>query len=34
LNAEQIEWVLTDWLGSTLMAQPEDPIALDGKTVR
>ena len=34
LNAEQIEWALADWIRSTLVAQPEDPIALDGKTVR
>lgn len=34
LNAEQIEWALADWLRSTLHAQPDDPIALDGKTVR
>ncbi len=34
LNAEQIEWALADWLRSTLQAQPDDPIALDGKTVR
>jgi predicted transposase YbfD/YdcC len=34
LDAEQIEWALADWIRSTLVAQPEDPIALDGKTVR
>jgi predicted transposase YbfD/YdcC len=34
LNAEQIEWALADWVRSTLVAQPDDPIALDGKTVR
>lgn len=34
LDAEQIEWTLADWIRSTLVAAPEDPIALDGKTVR
>jgi predicted transposase YbfD/YdcC len=34
LNAEQIEWVLADWVRSTLQALPDDPIALDGKTLR
>lgn len=34
LNAEQIEWTLADWIRSTLLAQADDPIALDGKTVR
>lgn len=34
LDAEQIEWTLADWIRSTLMAQPQDSIALDGKTVR
>jgi predicted transposase YbfD/YdcC len=34
LDAEQLEWVLADWIRSTLVAEPEDPIALDGKTVR
>lgn len=34
LDAEQIEWALADWIRSTLVAQAEDPIALDGKTVR
>jgi len=34
LDAEQIEWALADWLRGTLVAEPEDPIALDGKTVR
>jgi predicted transposase YbfD/YdcC len=34
LNAEQIECTLADWIRSTLQAQPDDPIALDGKTVR
>jgi predicted transposase YbfD/YdcC len=34
LDAEQIEWALADWICSTLVAEPEDPIALDGKTVR
>jgi predicted transposase YbfD/YdcC len=34
LHAEQIEWALADWIRSTLQANPDDPIALDGKTVR
>ena len=34
LDAEQIEYTLADWICSTLQAQPDDPIALDGKTVR
>jgi predicted transposase YbfD/YdcC len=34
LNAEQIEWALADWMRTTLQASPDDPIALDGKTVR
>lgn len=34
LDAEQIEWALADWIRSTLQAKADDPIALDGKTVR
>jgi predicted transposase YbfD/YdcC len=34
LDAEHIEWALADWIRSTLCAQSDDPIALDGKTVR
>jgi predicted transposase YbfD/YdcC len=34
LHAEQIEWALADWIRMTLHASPDDPIALDGKTVR
>ncbi len=34
LAAEHIEWTLADWIRTTLCAQPEDPIALGGKTVR
>jgi predicted transposase YbfD/YdcC len=34
LDAEQIERRLSDWIIRTLMAGAEDPIALDGKTVR
>lgn len=34
LNAQQIEWMLADWIRSTLQAAADDPIALDGKTVR
>ncbi|MFL5690434.1 MAG: ISAs1 family transposase, partial [Ktedonobacteraceae bacterium] len=34
LNAEQIEWALADWMRTTLQASLDDPIVLDGKTVR
>jgi predicted transposase YbfD/YdcC len=34
LDAQQIEWTLADWIRSTLQAKADDPIALDGKTVR
>jgi len=34
LDAEHIEWMLADWIRSTLKAKADDPIALDGKTVR
>ncbi len=34
LDGEAIEWTLADWIRSTLCAQSDDPIALDGKTVR
>jgi len=34
LNAEQIECALADWIRHTLVASPDDLIALDGKTVR
>lgn len=34
LDAQQIECTLADWIRRTLQAQADDPIALDGKTVR
>lgn len=34
LSAQHIEWALADWIRVTLVAQVDDPIALDGKTVR
>ncbi|EFH83823.1 ISAs1 family transposase [Ktedonobacter racemifer] len=34
LDAEQIECALADWIRRTLQATLDDPIALDGKTVR
>jgi predicted transposase YbfD/YdcC len=34
LSAEHLEWALADWLRVTLHAQADDPIALDGKSVR
>lgn len=33
LDAASIECALADWIRSTLVAQAEDPLALDGKTV-
>jgi predicted transposase YbfD/YdcC len=34
LDVSQIEGALADWIRMTLEASPDDPIALDGKTVR
>lgn len=34
LSAEQVEWAIADWVQATVAAAPDDPIALDGKTVR
>lgn len=34
LSAEHLEWALADWLRVTLQAEADDPIALDGKSVR
>lgn len=34
LSAEQLEWALADWLRATLQATADEPIALDGKSVR
>lgn len=34
LSAEHLEWALADWIRATLVAKHDDPIALDGKTVR
>lgn len=34
LDAERIECLLADWIRSTLQAKRDDPIALDGKTIR
>jgi hypothetical protein len=34
LHAQVIEGVLARWIQATLRARPDDPIALDGKTVR
>lgn len=34
LHAEQIECTLADWTCRTLVASPDDPMALDGQTVR
>jgi len=34
LDVSQVEGALADWIRMTLVACPDDPIALDGKTVR
>ena len=34
LDAAQLEAAIGDWIRATLLAQPDEPIALDGKTVR
>lgn len=34
LSAEQVEWAVADWVGATLAAASDEPIALDGKTMR
>ena len=34
LDVSQVEGALADWIRMTLSASPDDPIALDGKTVR
>jgi hypothetical protein len=34
LSAEHLEWALADWLRKTLQAADDEPIALDGKTVK
>ena len=34
LDVCQVEGALADWIRMTLVASPDDPIALDGKTVR
>jgi predicted transposase YbfD/YdcC len=34
ISAEHLEWALADWMRATLVAQADEPIALDGKSVR
>jgi hypothetical protein len=34
LNAEQVEWAIADWVRATMRGAPDEPIALDGKTIR
>jgi predicted transposase YbfD/YdcC len=34
LDAAQVEAAIGDWIRAPLLAQPDEPIALDGKTVR
>lgn len=34
LSAEHLEWAIADWVRATLVARPDEPVALDGKTVR
>jgi hypothetical protein len=33
LSVEHVEWALADWIRATLVAQADEPIALDGKRV-
>jgi DDE_Tnp_1-associated len=34
ISAQHLEWALADWLGLTLQAREDEPMALDGKSVR
>jgi predicted transposase YbfD/YdcC len=34
ISAEHLEWALADWIRATLVAQVDEPIALDGKSIR
>ncbi len=34
LSAEHLEWALADWIRATLVAGADEPIALDGKSLR
>jgi hypothetical protein len=34
LSVEHLEWAIADWVHATLAARADEPIALDGKTVR
>src|SRR6266550_2097865 len=34
LSVEHLEWALADWMRATLVAQADEPIALDGKSIR
>ena len=34
LSVEHLEWAIADWVQATLAAKADEPIALDGKTVR
>src|SRR5205085_11016741 len=34
LSVEHLEWAIADWVHATLAAKADEPIALDGKTVR
>ena len=34
ISAEHLEWALADWMRATLVAQADEPIAVDGKSVR
>ena len=34
ISAEHLEWTLADWMRATLVAEADEPIALDGKSIR
>jgi predicted transposase YbfD/YdcC len=34
ISAEHLEWALADWMRATLVAEADEPIALDGKSIR
>src|SRR5260370_3837243 len=34
IRAEHLEWSLADWMRATLVAEADEPIALDGKSMR
>jgi len=34
ISVEHLEWALADWIRATLVAEADEPIALDGKSIR